>query len=104
MGVSHGFPGTLLVEVSTHDPHAVMRLIGKLDLSTAPLVVGGARELVGVTSVLDLSGLPFMDAVGLSTVLQVVRACRRVRVIRAPPQVHRVFEITNTEERLDWVS
>lgn len=55
----------LLVEVSTHDSHAVMRLIGELDLSTAPLVVEGARDLVGVTTLLDLSGLKFMDAVGL---------------------------------------
>jgi hypothetical protein len=45
-----------------------------------------------------------MDAVGLSTVLQVAKACGRVRVIRGPPQVHRVFEITSMEERLDWVS
>jgi anti-anti-sigma factor len=94
----------LLVEVSTHDSHAVMRLIGELDLSTAPLVLEGARDLVGVKSLLDLSGLTFMDAVGLSTVLQVVRACGRVRVIRGPPQVHRVFEITSTKERLDWVT
>ena len=47
----------LLVEISTHDSHAVMRLIGELDLSTAPLVLEGARDLVGVSTLLDLSGL-----------------------------------------------
>jgi anti-anti-sigma factor len=56
--------------------------------------------------VLDLSGLEFIDSCGLRMILA---ACERssadrdrLRLLRGPPQVQRIFEITATADRLPF--
>jgi anti-anti-sigma factor len=90
---------------------AVVRASGELDLSTAPALeraIAGPLGDPGVRSItLDLRPLRFIDSTGLRIVLTTdgrLRADgRRLRVIKGPPSVHRVFELALLEERLEFV-
>ena len=90
---------------------AVVRAGGELDLSTAPALERAIEVPLADPAirsiVLDLRGLRFIDSTGLRVVLTTdsrLRADgRRLRVIKGPPSVHRVFELALLEERLDFV-
>jgi len=67
---------TLAVDLTTDGPVARMRLDGELDVTSAPLlqtvvdqVLSPRRTPACSTIVMDLSGLAFADASGLSPVL-----------------------------------
>lgn len=57
--------------------------------------------------VIDLSELEFMDSSGLRALVnadgRAQRAGRRLAIVPGPPQVRRVFEITQLDGRLDLV-
>jgi anti-anti-sigma factor len=59
------------------------------------------------TLVIDMSSLSFMDSSGLRALVMAderARAAeRRLAIVPGPPQVRRVFEITQLEQRLDLV-
>ena len=88
--------------------HVALR--GELDLST----VGKVEEELGRVEadgpplmVLDLSRLTFLDSSGLRCVLTAAERAReqqrRFVIVRGPDAVHRVFEITRLDERLEIV-
>jgi anti-sigma B factor antagonist len=57
--------------------------------------------------VFDLSAVEFMDSSGLRTLVSSDERARakgrRLVVVQGPPPVHRVFEITQLDQRLEIV-
>jgi anti-anti-sigma factor len=55
---------------------------------------------------IDLSGVTFMDSLGLASIARAYRHAeangRRVVLRRGPPQVQRLFEITDTLNRFTF--
>jgi anti-anti-sigma factor len=84
--------------------------VGELDLATTDklreeidrLHVAGFNRLV-----LDLRQLRFMDSTGLRLILEVDGASREdgwdFSLVQGPEAVHRLFEVTNLTQRLDFV-
>ena len=98
-------------ETTIDGPRANVALHGELDLlATSELEPELARlaEEPGVTEVaLDLRALDFLDSSGLRAVLLGSRLLaendRRLVLVRGPSPVQRIFELTRTTERLDFV-
>jgi anti-sigma B factor antagonist len=84
-------------------------LTGEFDLSVVPGVEDEIRRVEqGVPLlVVDLSGLEFMDSSGLRTLVSADERARangrRLVIVQGPPPVHRVFEITQLDQRLELV-
>src|SRR4051794_30583961 len=80
-------------------------LTGELDIATAPTLLELGAE-ADTTTLLDLSGLTFMDSTGLRAVLALDRNCREagreLLVVPGPPAVQKVFSATRTEEHLNF--
>jgi anti-sigma B factor antagonist len=92
----------LLQVVRDEDSHRV-QLIGELDASNAEsLVQDLAPQLVGgATVTLDLSGLSFIDSMGLRSLLRIAAALDRGgRLVLHQPQpaVARTFELVGLEK------
>jgi anti-anti-sigma factor len=87
-----------------------LRLSGELDISSAAKV---EDELARVEPdrpgviVLDLRNLAFMDSTGLRLLIAADTRAReqdrRLKIIKGPEPVQRVFRITRLEERLEIV-
>lgn len=85
-----------------------MVLTGELDLASER-EFSHRLELLsgdGVTLVLDLSGVSFIDSRGVQALVHAAQEARAAsrRICLAPdvsPQVKRLFEITNTGSHLD---
>ena len=97
----HPSPGDLLkVEVTTVGADSIAFVGGELDLSTAPYLTD-RLPAASPNLVIDLSKLDFLDAVGLSALLQAKqhaeRAGRRLTVEGARGLVQRVIEISGIE-------
>ncbi|MBI4261540.1 MAG: STAS domain-containing protein [Actinobacteria bacterium] len=98
------------VETAERDGVHTLALQGELDISNAHEV---ERELYRIeatvpsTIVLDLRGLRFMDSTGLRLVVAADARARdrgwRLAVVPGPDAVHRVFQITFVDKRLDFV-
>jgi anti-sigma B factor antagonist len=93
------------------------------DDGVSRIVLTGEFDLAGITHfeaaiaaveagdppviVVDLGGLQFMDSSGLRSLVtaddRARKAGRRLAIVPGPPQVRRVFEITQLEGRLDLV-
>jgi anti-anti-sigma factor len=90
---------------------AVLILRGELDISGTASIEPEIDRLAGEPDVeavaLDLRELEFMDSSGLRLVVlanQRLRdAGRRLFLVRGPQSVQRVFEITRTAERLEFI-
>jgi len=86
--------GELRVDVDGN----VVRVVGELDVATAPLVTAGFRLAERSEVRLDLSGLTFIDVRGLDAVVDAVEQLRgaghAVRVVGATGLIRRVFELT----------
>jgi anti-sigma B factor antagonist len=90
---------------------AIVALKGELDMHAMAdlepelerLECENAIEVVA----LDLRELFFLDSAGLRTILllrnQLLEFDRRLVLVRGPQAVQRVFEITRTTERLEFV-
>jgi anti-sigma B factor antagonist len=91
---------------------AVVSPRGELDLSGAAVLEAElerlARDSTLRTMVLDLRGLEFIDSSGLRLVILTDmrwrEAGRRFALVRGPDTVHRVFEITQMSERLEFLA
>jgi anti-sigma B factor antagonist len=95
------------VELQSGEGPAAVKLIGELDVSTAPQLEACLEELGadGADVRLDLSGLSFCDSSGISAM---VTASKRVRkhgghlyIVSPQPAVRSVLEITGL---LDYLS
>jgi anti-sigma B factor antagonist len=102
--VGHDAPqpvSTFALTVRPDERGDLLILSGELDLASAPLVVEAA-DLVGQTAapdvIVDLSGLQFIDATGLSALIEVrehLAGKGRTMSLRGTPTcVHRVLKIT----------
>ena len=93
-----------------HDGSAItVALAGEFDLVTA----GPAREAITFAIsearqrlIVDLSEVTFIDSSGLHVLLAVHGLCRdaepTLTIRPGPPNVHRVFELTNLVDRLPF--
>jgi anti-sigma B factor antagonist len=88
----------------------VVELRGELDVSTASKVEQALRQLesdgAGVI-VIDLRGLTFLDSSGLRLILDADSRARkdnrRLLVVRGNPEVQRVFRVTLTDARIEFI-
>ena len=106
--MSDGSPGfSITVE---NDPDGVLvRIVGEIDLATAPEVNRVCEELVGNGHgrlLLDLDGVEFMDSTGLSAIAGAKQAAdsngHRLAIRCGSPQVRRLFELTGMLDYLDF--
>jgi anti-sigma B factor antagonist len=88
----------------------VVHVTGELDLAGAGLLDQEMREVndSGASRiVLDLSGLEFIDSVGISLLLRLDADSRqngdRLRVVPGSTQVQRVLRLTGVDRRLRFV-
>jgi len=98
-------PGELQVWVSGDGPGHEVRLLGELDMSTAPQL---RKELLRLASdgammvTVDLSELAFVDSTGLSVLITGLKRLRQQggeMALRSPtPATRRVLEITGLTE------
>jgi anti-anti-sigma factor len=91
------------------DDRFVVALTGELDIATAERARHElARRRAGEGLVLDLRGLDFLDTSGIQLVVEAFRASRdegfELRILPAPPAIHRVFEIAGLERVLPFDS
>jgi anti-sigma B factor antagonist len=84
-----------------------LALSGELDLATAPVfdqALSTAQTRTRSVTV-DLRRLTFMDCRGLSVLLSAASRARasgeRFRVVRGPPAIDRLFELTGTDRVLE---
>ena len=93
--------GDLQVIVSNVDSHHEVRLLGELDMSTAPRLKDELSRLAadGATTVtVDLSDLAFIDSTGLTVLITGLKRFRQEggdMMLRSPtPATRKVLEIT----------
>ena len=98
-------PGELQVMVSGVEPDYEVRLLGELDMSTAPQLREELLRLAadGATMVtVDLSELAFVDSTGLSVLITGLKRLRQQggeMALRSPtPGTRRLLEITGLTE------
>ena len=84
--------------------------IGELDLATVPVVASHLceQQTAGVKHVtLDLRDVCFLDLTGLRMILDWDASSRAdgfaYSLVAGPPTVQRIFELTGTTERLNFV-
>jgi anti-sigma B factor antagonist len=98
--------GTLEIQIEERGGRVVLHLRGEFDIS-------GVRDFQRAISTIaedaqivciDLRGLSFMGASGLRSLLDVQGRSRRdgfsLLVVKGPPLVQRVFEMTGVDQRL----
>jgi anti-anti-sigma factor len=102
--------GPLTLRSSRQDDEHVVALYGELDLGGVEAVEDEMRRVEQADAgriVVDLSALEFMDSSGLRAMLQIDAHSRangdRVVFLRGGPTVQRLFEITDTEDRLPFL-
>jgi anti-sigma B factor antagonist len=98
-----------VVEVEPAREMVRVRPVGELDLITGPELRDHVAELLAVGFehvVIDLRGLSFMDATGVSLLLSLAAQARRERwrlsLIRGDRQVQRIFALTDTLRQLPF--
>jgi len=96
------------LDVSPHGRWTVVAITGELELATAPRLRQAVVSLVGegqVDIVLDLSGVDFLDSVGLGVIVSALKRVRgrdgRLVVAGAVPRVRALFELTRLDEIID---
>jgi anti-sigma B factor antagonist len=101
-------PG-FVVEVEPVREVVRVRPVGELDLSSGPELREHVVELAAAGFehlVIDLRGLSFIDATGVSLLLALAAQARRERwrlsLIRGDRQVQRVFALTHTLRQLPF--
>jgi anti-anti-sigma factor len=101
-----------LLELNTERDGDNVRLAlsGELDISSAPMLEEALDRIEADSPALlliDLRSLEFMDSTGLRTVVGADQRARddgrRVAIVRGPESVHRVFNVTRLDERLEIV-
>jgi anti-sigma B factor antagonist len=101
----------LHVTVESLDDARLVRARGEVDMSSVGALEAQLSADGPTTTLLDLSGISFMDSTGLHALLDATRAADehggRLFVVRPSPQVLRLFEVSGTLDMLrvvtsDW--
>jgi anti-sigma B factor antagonist len=97
-------------DVSRERDTANIRAIGELDLAAVPVLSGHIAQLLNAGCrhvIFDLSDLEFIDSTGLRFLLECYAESHRdgftVALRPGPPAVQRVFELTDTANRLPFI-
>jgi len=100
----------LTVDARNGADDVLVSVEGEVDLATAPeLEAALERALAGKPRrvVVDLRRVQFLDSSGLSLLARQHRLARRAAgrliVVKGPPHVHQVFELTGMSEHLTMV-
>jgi anti-anti-sigma factor len=95
--------GYLIISTQQQGSATVMTLHGKLDLASEQCFEKAARracEFGGERLVIDLTALDFMDGIGLKALLRARRRSlehgQEPVLVKGPPSVQRMFELTGT--------
>lgn len=98
------------IETSQRGDEHVVRLFGDFDITGFQQVDEelGRIQADGLPIVtLDLRGLTFIDSSGIRAILRADARARglgrRLRLIAGPERVHKVFQITRLDDRLEFV-
>ena len=98
------------VDVRAEGRAAIIVVIGELDLASSPELEQQLDQVWRSDAdqlVLDLRGLEFMDSTGLSIIVgahqRVAETGRKLSVVKGPPQVQRLLDLTGVSERLQLV-
>jgi anti-sigma B factor antagonist len=100
----------LRVTVEPLEDACVIRARGEFDSSTAELLRSplDAARTDGVTVLVDLAGVSFIDSAGLRVLLEAARASDRHEwpwfIVRPSPAVLRLVELSRTARRLPLVT
>jgi anti-sigma B factor antagonist len=100
----------LKVDLRNGADDVLLSIHGEVDLVTAPQLEA-ALERTRPTErgrlIVDLRGVSFLDSTGLVLLLRHEREAaaggRRLVVVKGPPHVQRVFDLTGMSERLTMV-
>jgi anti-sigma B factor antagonist len=97
-------------EVQAEREGVRIRPVGEVDLATVDVVQAQLAELkaVGFSQLtLDLRAVSFMDSTGLRMILEWDASSRAdgfaFSLVAGSPAVQRLFDVTGTRERLDFV-
>ena len=99
-------PTPFTIRTDELDDVTVLRLAGDLDMAGVPALneaLEPAQRANTSRLVVDLRRLTFLDSMGLSALIAAHTAGQEIAFVRGEPVVHRVFEITKMDERLEWV-
>ena len=100
--------GSLALRSARDGDTHVVALLGELDIAGASTL---EDELLRVEAtdaakiVVDLGSLDFIDSTGIRLIVMAADRCGtagRLKLLRGPKQVHRVFEITDLASRLPF--
>jgi anti-anti-sigma factor len=101
----------LQIDVRDEVDRTVVRLVGELDLASAPLLqstLDGDELLAAPMVVLDLDELQFLDSTGLRVLLSAHERSREkgqgFAITRGTPQVQRLLSITRVDEHLPTIA
>ena len=100
----------LRVTIERRDEACLIRATGELDRSTADRLSSAldAARADGVTTLLDLSGVSFIDSAGLRVLLRSAQAVDAHHwawfIVRASSVVRRLVELSGTTSRLPLVA
>ena len=93
------------LDVSQRDGWQIVEVTGELELATAPRLRQQVVSLVGaecVRVVLDLTGVDFIDSVGLGVVVGALKRTRAhggdLRVVAPQDRVRSLFTLTRLDE------
>lgn len=93
------------MEVSDDGDVHLVRLLGEIDVAVAPGLAARLTAIAGSTIEVDLSGVTFLDARGLSALLaarrRVTDAGHAFHLRGAQGIARRVFELCGLEDALD---
>jgi len=98
------------VERRDGESAVVIEVSGELDLASSPALEQELEQGAGSDAellVVDLRRLEFMDSTGLSVLVRAhqraAEAERRLVVVKGPPQVQRLLDLTGVADRLTLV-
>ena len=101
--------GQLMIRSERQGKTHVVGMSGELDLATTTRLedeLEAAEASDADEIILDLSRLDFIDSTGLQVILAADARSKangkRLKLVRGQRQVHRIFEITDTADRLPF--
>ena len=91
------------IDIQTADSAPTIRVRGEFDLDAAAAFRAEAERLVPEECefiVVDLRELTFLDSSGLSELIALYNRTAKLAILRPPPRVARLFELTGLDQHL----